>query len=129
MNLPEGWVFMISGAGKHALDDLWESLKVPVAGNLFAQGWATLSQVDWTQFVVFLGVSLTALGSSLIGLWRYFMLSRIEIEIRQRQAITTAVDKLDADRIETAARRSAPLDSRVGPDRLNAGDTTRPTKV
>lgn len=61
-------------------------LKVPLLGQGVTELGALISQIDWAHILPLIGLGITAIGTALIGLWRYYRLTEIEIEIKRKQA-------------------------------------------
>lgn len=64
----------------------WKWLKVPVVGAGASEVGALFAQVDWAHVWPIVGLAITAVGTALIGLYRYYKLTQIEIEAARRKA-------------------------------------------
>lgn len=64
----------------------WKWLRLPAAGISLSELFALASGIDWAHVWPLVGLAITAIGTSLIGLWRYYRLTQIEIEAARRKA-------------------------------------------
>ena len=84
-------------------DEHWRaSLPLPLGGIMTGNVIAWFASVDWGSFFAASGLAITTVGGAMIGLYRQWKLTHIEIRERERRLREMPVEQIDPDKTQAA---------------------------
>jgi hypothetical protein len=87
-------------------DEHWRSsLPLSLGGIMTGNVITYLAHLDWGQVFAAAGIAITSLGGAGIGLYRQWVLTRVEIAERRRRLAELDADRLDPDATAAAEVR------------------------